>query len=226
MHRRLATRLGFGERRALPEQILITGFGPYPEVPRNPALELVEALGGAPDLATAVLPVEYDTVDAALRRAIADYEPAAVLLTGLRPSGECVNLERVALNLDDAAKPDNAGVLRDGQPIDPSGPPAFISELPLGNFCEPFRAARVPATVSNHAGAYICNRVYYHSRMLAGRSREPFPSLFLHLPWVGKDGVTNEDGEPLTTEMLVPPVLELARMLLGIAAATTHSATD
>ena len=200
------------------KSILITGFGPYPGVPSNPSLDLVEALAGVPGVETAVLPVEYDTVDTVLQQAVKEHAPDALLMTGLRPSGLCVNLERVALNLDDAAKADNAGVMRHGEAIDPKGLPAYISRLPLGKWCGHFIEAGVPAEISNHAGAYICNRVYYHAQAWAGTT-EARPNLFLHLPWIGEAGVDDLAGKPLTIEALVGPVSALATDMLDLAAA-------
>ncbi len=200
------------------QSILITGFGPYPGVPRNPSLALIEALARRFGFETAELPVEYHTVDTALQRALEEHAPGALLMTGLRPCGHCLNLERVALNLDDADKPDNAGVLRNGEAIDPQGPPAYISPLPLGKWCELFIEAGVPAKISNHAGAYICNRVYYHAQTWAriGKAR---PTLFLHLPWIGEGKVNNLAGKPLTIEALLPPVVSLVRDMLILAGA-------
>lgn len=204
--------------------VLVTGFGPYPEVDWNPSAALVGELAATSGhlfedaglrLATAVLPVEYDTVGPALAHAVQEAQAETILLTGLRPSGQCVNLERVALNLDDAGKPDNAGAYRDGQPIDPDGPPAFISPLPLGRMCSIFGDAGVPAEVSNHAGAYICNRCYYLAQLQGRRESKGLESLFVHLPWVGKPGINRHDGGPLEISDLVSPLARLAIELAG-----------
>lgn len=196
--------------------VLVTGYGPYPGVDWNPSLAVVEAMAAQHDragLAVRELPVEYDSVDEALRTAVTQTSPCAILMLGLRPSGTAVNLERVALNLDDAPKPDNRGVLRDGQLIEPEGPPAIISKLPLGLWCERFMSLGIPAEVSNHAGAYICNRTYYLAHRLSAKLAPVPDCLFVHLPWIGRPGVNRLDGSPLSVDDLIPPLIQLAAAL-------------
>jgi pyroglutamyl-peptidase len=72
-------------------------------------------------------------------------------------------LERVALNLDDSEFPDNRGDIRIGQPIQINGPPAYWSTLPLPQLMAALFACGVPAGISNHAGTFVCNHVFYRS---------------------------------------------------------------
>ena len=210
---------------------LITGFGPYPGVEWNPSGALLPLLGeagrldgGSGSIAVAELPVAYDTVDAALAEAIELHSPSAVMMLGLRPSGTAVDVERVALNLDDAAKPDNQSVLRRGEAIAPDGPPAFISTAPLDQLCQHFTDVGVPAGISNHAGAYICNRTYYLAQLRAAQGSPERACVFIHLPWIGRPGIARLDGEPLQLEDLVAPLLRCAQRLAAPAATLSAGA--
>ena len=211
--------------------VLFTGYGPYPGVSWNPSGDLVGLLaahgaahasvsGAASFLvATATLPVEYDAVAVALAETIERHQPNALVMLGLRPSGLEVCVERVALNLDDAAKTDNRGNLRQGTAIDADGPPAFISALPVEAMRAEFTAAGVPASVSNHAGAYICNRTYYLAQRDSQRSGRCLPCVFIHLPWIGQPGVQRADSNrELELNDLIEPVLKCGAVLLSAAA--------
>jgi pyroglutamyl-peptidase len=76
--------------------------------------------------------------------------------------GRCdLSLERVAINVDDARMADNAG----NQPIDEAvvagGPAAYFSSLPIKAMVAGLRAAGFPASVSQTAGTFVCNHVFY-----------------------------------------------------------------
>jgi pyroglutamyl-peptidase len=179
-------------------RILLTGFGPFPGVDANPSARVVEelrtayacgaevklALSGAPiDLCTEVLPVAYAEAGELVRRRIADVRPDIVLMLGVAPRSDRIALERVALNLDDTPdRADNTGDAPDGRAIEPDGPLAYASTLPLLSLRNRLRAEGVAVTISNHAGAYLCNHVFYVARH-AAEQIYPAPRCgFIHLP--------------------------------------------
>lgn len=93
--------------------------------------------------------------------ALADLHPRMVLALG-QAGGRCdLSLERVAINVDDARMADNAG----NQPIDEAvvagGPAAYFSSLPIKAMVAGLRAAGFPASVSQTAGTFVCNHVFY-----------------------------------------------------------------
>lgn len=88
--------------------------------------------------------------------------------------------ELVGINWKDASLPDNAGVLCQGEPIDPDGADAHFSTLPVKEMVSAIRGAGVPAQLSLSAGGYLCNCLLYH---LAGLAKERgIPGGFLHVP--------------------------------------------
>ena len=88
--------------------------------------------------------------------------------------------ELVGINWKDASLPDNAGVLCQGEPIDPAGADAYFSSLPVKEMVSAIRGAGVPTQLSLSAGAYICNATLYR---LAGLAKERgIPGGFLHVP--------------------------------------------
>jgi len=160
-------------------KILLTGFEPFGALALNPSELVVRALADRPGIvASAVLPTVYGQAGDRLMALIERERPDLVLMTGVAAKRAEISLERVALNLEDADKPDNAGVRRGGSFIEPGAPLARATTLDLSPPLAALRARGMPAAISNHAGAFICNHVYYRALGTG------IASLFVHLPMI------------------------------------------
>ena len=118
--------------------LLLTFFGPFPGVPVNPTVALAEGAQRLltqmrPDLnvITRELPVSYDGSSAALRTALQDVQPDALISLGVAVGRDVVSLEQIAINLDSAGIEDNDGDQRCDEPIAPGGQEAYFSSLPV-----------------------------------------------------------------------------------------------
>ena len=172
-------------------KILLTGFNSFSGVRVNPSEPVVRAIAeqkqpAKMEMIAAVLPTEYDAATRKLRGLIRKHRPDAVLCLGVAQRREVISLERVALNLDDEPTPDNAGVIRRGSRIVRGGPDLYWSTLPLAALeralKRPRNAGRIRAAISNHAGAFLCNHVFYIARHETARRRGPVLCGFIHLP--------------------------------------------
>jgi pyroglutamyl-peptidase len=173
-------------------RLLLTGFESFGDIPRNPVQLIVEALAHDADLrsfrnlgglSTAILPVEFAAAGERIRALIEATRPDVILMLGVAAKREAISLERIALNLDDSlARPDNAGAMLDGAPIAPDGPLALAATLPLVELCAALAAAGIPAAISNHAGAYVCNHVFYVALHTVARLGLPAACGFIHVP--------------------------------------------
>src|SRR3954471_18122534 len=116
-----------------PVKILVTGFEPFGGTPENPSQAIVEALRQRPaaerraPLVTEILPCEFRAAGERIVTLIRELRPAAVVSIGLAAGASAIRLERHAINLNDALKPDNGGDLATGRPIDPAGPIGYWS---------------------------------------------------------------------------------------------------
>ncbi|HKT45548.1 MAG TPA: hypothetical protein VJQ85_12160 [Gaiellaceae bacterium] len=135
--------------------VLVTGFEPFGEHEVNPSQLIAEELGGV------VLPVSYERAADALRAAIDEREPDLVVCFGLADSRSAISVERWAHNLDEATTVDNDGAPGSGRPIDPAGPLALASTLPVDAIVATLNGEGIPAEVSRDAGGYLCNHVFY-----------------------------------------------------------------
>ena len=107
-----------------------------------------------------------------------------MLCVGLAGGRAALSLERVAINLDDARIPDNSG----RQPIDRAivagGPAAYFATLPIKAAVAALREAGLPAIVSNTAGTFVCNHVFYGLMHRAATIQAAFRGGFLHVPYI------------------------------------------
>jgi pyroglutamyl-peptidase len=91
-----------------------------------------------------------------------------------------VSVERVAINVMDARIPDNAGAQPIDVPVIEGGPAAYFSTLPIKALVAGLKAAGFPASVSQTAGTFVCNQVFYAlQHTLTGQG---IHSGFVHLP--------------------------------------------
>jgi pyroglutamyl-peptidase len=185
-------------------RILVTGFEPFGGIPVNPSQAVVEALGRSTierraEVVTEVLPCEFGRAGERVVTLIRELRPDAVLSLGLAASAAAIRLERHALNLNDALRPDNAGDLASGRPIDPAGPIGYWSTLPLDAMLLALKECGIPSLITNHAGAYVCNHVMYTARHEIERQGSGIVSGFVHLPLM-----TEQDATPLPGGAALP----------------------
>ena len=165
-------------------RILVTGFEPFDGQSLNPSLEVASALHGLPLQGAQVTAVQLPCVFAqalpTLQQALAQHRPDIVLALG-QAEGRCdFSVERVAINVMDARIADNAGAQPIDVPVIAGGPAAYFSTLPIKSLVAGLKAAGFPASVSQTAGTFVCNQVFYAlQHTLAGLGVH---SGFVHLP--------------------------------------------
>ena len=204
--------------------VLLTGFAPFGGDAGNPSWEAVRALDGARirghRVVSACLPVEFGRSLRDLRAAIRGAKPAAVVCVGLAAGRPHIGLERVAINVDDARIPDNAGNQPIDEPVVPGGPAAYFSTLPVKACVAAMREAGVPAAVSNTAGTFVCNHIAYGLGHLIATEFPHVRGGFVHVPWAPEQ-VT--DG---TAPALEPATVARGVRALLVAAVNTPADQD
>jgi pyroglutamyl-peptidase len=168
-------------------RVLITGFEPFGGESVNPSWQAVELVAAAPPdglFVTAVqLPCVFGESLTALRAAVDRARPELVVCVGQAGGRPGVTVERVAVNVDDARIPDNAGAQPIDEPVVPGGPAAYFSSLPVKACVAAMRAAGVPTALSNTAGTFVCNHVAYGLAHLLATEHPGVRGGFVHVPW-------------------------------------------
>lgn len=169
------------------KKLLITGFPPFGDHSVNPSWMAVEQLPdrvGEYELCKLQIPTVYGKA-ASMVIAQAQVLPAdAIICVGLAAGRDAVTPERIAVNIRDARIADNEGTLCSGIRIDPDGPAAYFSTLPVERMAQAIRNAGIPAAVSNTAGTYVCNDVLYTLLHRLGS----IPVGFIHVPNIPEQG--------------------------------------
>ena len=165
-------------------RILLTGFEPFGGQGLNPSWEVARALHGlvleGAQVSAVQLPCVFAQALPAMHQALAQHRPDIVLALG-QAEGRCdLSLERVAINVQDARIPDNAGQQPIDVPVIKGGPAAYFSTLPIKSLVAGLKAAGFPASLSQTAGTFVCNQVFYGlQHALVGQGVH---SGFMHLP--------------------------------------------
>ncbi len=137
------------------------------------------------ELQTAILQTEYDRAARRVANLIEELRPDAVVSLGVSSGAEGLCLERIALNFNDNEMADNAGDVRLARPIVAGAPMVYFSTLPIDAMLKALRGADFPAEISNHAGTYVCNHLFYTARHFLETSRRQLPCGFIHVPVAG-----------------------------------------
>ncbi|MFT3792774.1 MAG: pyroglutamyl-peptidase I [Rudaea sp.] len=210
----------------------MTGFDPFGGEAINPSFEIARALDGeivaGHHIVGAMLPTEFarslPALDALLRR----HRPALVVALGQAGGRAGISLERVAINLIDARVPDNAG----DQPVDvrivENAANAYFSTLPVKAMLAALREADIPAELSQTAGGFVCNQVFYGLMHRLARARRRVRGGFVHVPYLPEQARKFEDAPSLPMEIMIAATRLCVRTALttesdlSYAAGTLH----
>jgi pyroglutamyl-peptidase len=194
---------------------IVSGFDAFSGMPLNPTAEIVKRIArkkpndSFEEICPLVLPTTYDGASRTLIDAATLESPDIIVMLGLATDTTTVQLERIALNVRDTESPDNEGVIQVDRQVVAGGPIAYRTSLNLPQIQSHLRALGVQASISNHAGTFVCNSVYYsacHEVAVRGWATRV---IFVHLPW------TYHASEPSLFDASPMEVHErIARLLL------------
>ncbi len=180
-------------------RLLVSGFEAFGGASINPTQRLIEALRAErPEIETVLLPVVFEQGFAKLLRAIERVQPDIVLSLGQAGGRDAVELERVAINLMDADIADNSGFHPRERPIHEGEQNALFSTLPLNDMLADLKTAGIPARISNSAGLYVCNDLFYRLQRIA-TSKGIRQSGFVHVPFLPEQTL---EKASMTLEMM------------------------
>ena len=192
-------------------KLLITAFEPFGGEEINPSLEAVRQISKLQfsdiSVQTAVLPVDrYRAVDIALE-ILRVSRPDIVIMLGEAGGRHKINPERVAINVDDFRIPDNTGNQPRDEPIVQRGPAAYFSTLPIRAIADRLIKAKIPAAISNTAGAHLCNRLFYSVMHAINKEQLDTRAGFIHLPYLHDQAMDKYlDVPSLSKETIVEAV--------------------
>lgn len=184
--------------------VLVTGFDGFGGDAINPSWLAAAALDGriilGHQVTAAQLPTVFDESLLRLRALLKLHKPVLTVCVGQAGGRNAISLERVAINVNDARIADNAGA----QPVDTAvvagAPDAYFSTLPIKAMLVALQRDGIHAEVSQTAGTFVCNHVFYGLMHLLAtqcgfkRSRGGF----IHVPWLPEQGTPSMQIEDIT----------------------------
>ena len=191
------------------KSILVTGFGPFGEHTVNASWVAVGELTQiwdqrAPEwksytLSTHEVPVVYSYVEGSLPKIYEERTPCLCVHVGVASPYNVVMLERCGHN--QAYKhPDVSG----NRPITgccvKDGPEAISTRFDLDSACKALSGNAVEFRISNDAGRYLCDFIYYKSLHM-----DKCPVVFVHVPPL---------NQPYSGEQLGRALKDLLEILL------------
>jgi pyroglutamyl-peptidase len=168
--------------------LLATGFGPFPGMPVNRTgwlMQRLGAMGRLPDvrarLSTAILPTSWRYAPLHLRRAVTASKPDAILLFGVSSRDTVISIETMARNQCDCLCDCRGGLPR-GDAIR-SAAPAVIPAMALARpLLSALSTGGIPVRLSDDAGHYLCNAMFFESLHGEWHKRRPALVSFIHIP--------------------------------------------
>ena len=199
-------------------KILFTGFDQFGGEKINPSYEAVKLL---PDVIPGAeiiklkVPTVYRKSAEAIAEKIEECCPDAVISVGQAGGANAIRLERIAVNLDDYRIPDNEGNQPVDFPIYEDGPNAYFSTLPIKAIRDALESKGIQAEISNSAGLFVCNHVFYSIRHLcetkyAGRK---IISGFIHVPYIPEQIVDKQEMPAMALEDIVKALIAAAEVI-------------
>ena len=203
-------------------KLLLTGFTPFAGETINPALEAVKRV--KPEIVgMEIVKLEVPTVFGEsvhlVAEAIEREQPNFVLSIGQAGGRAAVTPERVAINVDDARIPDNAGQQPIDVPIFAGGENAYFATLPVKAMTDAIRNAGLPSALSNTAGTYVCNHLMYGVLYYLHQNHKSIKAGFIHVPYIPEQ-TADKPGVPSM------PLDDIVRALEAAIAAIPAHETD
>jgi pyroglutamyl-peptidase len=182
--------------------ILVTGFDPFGGQTVNPSWAAVQALQGRDigghRIVAAQLPTAFGRSLHVLQELMGQHRPALVVCTGQAGGRAAMSLERVAINVNDARIRDNTGAQPIDTPVIPGGPAAYFTGLPIKAMLAAMLAAGIRAEVSQTAGTFVCNHVFYGLMHALAQPRwAGTRGGLIHVPWLPQQGAPSMTVEQL-----------------------------
>ncbi len=184
--------------------ILLTGFEPFGESDVNPSILACRRLDGREfngfKVVVEEIPLRFHEIRDILESFIEEHRPAAVVCTG-QSKGPSIAVERVAVNVADARRPYNCGYQPVDEKLNENGPAAYFTRLPFRKLLEALKESKIPAILSNSAGAYGCNQIFYHLMDYLAREGIDIPAGFIHVPSLPEQ-VIDKNMPSMTVELI------------------------
>jgi pyroglutamyl-peptidase len=195
-------------------RVLLSGFAPFGGSRLNPSWEAVRRLDGIQatdtiELFATKLPVSYREAADRLFASARVICPDVIIAVGQAGGRKAITPELYASNRNDSENADNEGVVLSGQQILEDGPQHYGSSLPVHDIVASLTELGIPAELSENAGSFVCNHVFYKLMHELQKSEKPTVGGFIHVPFLPEQ-ITVDDTPSLDIDLLTEAIRQTA----------------
>lgn len=202
-------------------KLLVTGFGPFPGVPINPAEDLIRhlTLHINPDrmgvhLKTHIFPTEWQKVREDLSDLFRTSKPDICLHFGYHKNAKGFRFETSAQN-STANRVDACGCFPDSKQILKHCHRTLKTNLPLHSLAWQLTQRNIPTELSNNAGRYLCNYLYFLSLFQITQTSRETSACFIHIPAFAGGNMANfkKTSEPnnISKDILIDGTIQIIK---------------
>ena len=192
-------------------KIVVTGFQAFLKHVDNPTEAILKRLPKVIEGNTIIpllLPVEFDQSFNHLLEVVEIEKPQIVIMLGLAGGRKAISLERIAINVNHSSSPDNKNVTKHHETINEKGKNAYFTSLPIEQIQRRLKEKKIPCEISNSAGTYVCNNVFYQMMNYIEQSTTDIIAGFIHIPYMTEQSREKRDFS-LDLSILVEAVIEV-----------------
>jgi pyroglutamyl-peptidase len=198
--------------------LLLTGFAPFGGETSNPSWDAIERLGSGTiaghDVVVRRLPCSFEQAAEELQQALVAVRPSVLICVGQAGGRTRIGLERIAINVDDTVYADEAGYRPVDLPVIPGGPAAYFATVPLKATLGRLQKAGVPVEVSQTAGTFVCNHIFYVALHLAATQYPELKVGLMHVPYSPAQAVAHGGAPSMSLTMMRDAVSIAAEVAL------------
>lgn len=189
------------------KKVLLTGFEPFGGEQMNPAVLVMNRLKGrtiGPYMVEGLeLPTVFGKSIDKLLEVVKAAEPDVVICLGQAGGRADITFERIAINVNDARITDNEGNQPEDMPVVPDGPVAYWSTLPIKAMVAKLRSSGIPASVSDSAGTFVCNQLFYGLMHHIEMSGKEMRGGFVHIPYLPEQALQHKGAPSMSLDLMV-----------------------
>lgn len=199
--------------------ILVTGFGPFPGVARNPSASLAQRVAESAAMRRIgirathlILTTSYAALEQELAPALHREMPDCLLMLGVAARRKRICVEARAANRASVMFPDAQGQLARGYALRAGGTSARRPRIAMQPLLRALAGQGVRPKLSRDAGRYLCNAAYYEALGIMGHR----PVVFLHVPMPSKRARPSHRPDPRPDLVEMQAAIQRAARVLAV----------
>jgi pyroglutamyl-peptidase len=194
------------------KRIILTGFEPFGGSDVNPSIVACKAFNkkiiDGYKIKAIEIPLRYNEIKNIIERILTEEKPEIVICTGQSPRS-VISLERIAINIASLEKSAySCGTKPIDEILEDNGKEGYFSTLPIRKIKECLEENKIPCEISNSAGTFGCNQIFYHLMQFINNNEINIPAGFIHVPSLPEQ-VIGKNSPSMTLELIIH-ALEIA----------------